>query len=241
MTPETRYKEIISKLVELKLLEKFWDPELHPRVPGGTTKGGEFTFKGKGTTDVGTAELDPADRVSQGILGVPTGPSQPSPTTAVSTVGKVVKLDPEVLNVGGDPWNQAVARRLEYEYKRTKPDLDKLVDKIVGGTVEPQHPDDEDVDDTPYTPETWEEMSADQQDQAEAAWKSDTFNEFYDSEVNNYQEGGGAYDAAANNLVDLFNKEKDWPEWAIEAVDGVFEEHKDKIPYTANQILGALW
>jgi hypothetical protein len=37
-----------------------------------------------------------------------------------------------VLDVGGDKWNQTVARRLEYEYKRNKPDLDKLVDKIIG-------------------------------------------------------------------------------------------------------------
>ena len=46
------YKTIIYSLVELRLAEKFWDPELHPRVPGGTSKGGEFTFRGTGTTTV---------------------------------------------------------------------------------------------------------------------------------------------------------------------------------------------
>jgi hypothetical protein len=249
MRPETRYKEIISKLVELKLLEKFWDPELHPRVPGGTTKGGEFTFKGKGTTDVGTAELDPADRVSQGILGVPTGPSQPSPTTAVSTVGKVVKLDPEVLNVGGDPWNQAVARRLEYEYKRTKPDLDKLVDKIVGTTdTVPSGDDDEEEEEAPFVPEDRTMMSNDQQEQTEAMWMDKTYSEFKDSEVDNWYSEGGAYDEAASELVDEFAKTKnhtsdEWPEWATDAIDEVMEEYAEKghrIPYTRGQLMQAI-
>jgi hypothetical protein len=63
MTPEARYRHIVHTLVELKLAEKSWDPELHPRVPGGTSKGGEFTFKGHGTTDFSGDELAPGDEL----------------------------------------------------------------------------------------------------------------------------------------------------------------------------------
>jgi hypothetical protein len=43
MTPEARYRQIIHSLVELR---KSWDPELHPRVPRGISKGGQFSRKG---------------------------------------------------------------------------------------------------------------------------------------------------------------------------------------------------
>jgi hypothetical protein len=134
----------IYTLVDLRLAERFWDPELHPRVNAGTSKGGEFTFKGTGTTDV-----------ADSVMG---GTEEPyDPTVAISTKGHIVKLDPETLEVGGDNWNKHVARRLEYEYKRTKPHLDKLVDEIVKGKVEPdiepQHPDDEDVEGVTYNDE----------------------------------------------------------------------------------------
>jgi hypothetical protein len=82
--------------------EKFWDPELHPRVPEGTSKGGEFTFKRIGTTG-------PSDFTKlSGDLLKPAGPvlgspePKPDPTVATSVSGRTVLLDPKTLDVKGD-------------------------------------------------------------------------------------------------------------------------------------------
>jgi hypothetical protein len=252
MTPEARYRQIIHSLVELRLVEKFWDPELHPRVPGGTSKGGEFTFKNMGTTKPG--DITRLSGLAATLLK-PTGPIMGSetepkydPTVATSVTGHEVKLDPEVLDVGGDKWNQAVAHRLEYEYKRNKPDLDKLADKIVGDAEEPEPSDDVEEDEGPVIPEEWDMMTNDQQEQTEAMWMEKTYDEFKDSEVENWYNEGGAYDEAASELVHEFAKTKnhthdEWPEWATDAIDDVMEEYAEKghrIPYTRGQLMQAI-
>ena len=42
------------------------------------------------------------------------------------------------------------------------------------------------------TPESWEEMTTDQQEQAFEAWQETGFEEFYDSEVESWRDSGGA-------------------------------------------------
>jgi hypothetical protein len=95
---ETRCREIVRHLVELSLLEKFWDPELHPRVPGGTSKGGEFTFKNMGTTKPG--DITRLSGLATTLLK-PTGPVMGSetepkydPTVATSVTATKLSSNP---------------------------------------------------------------------------------------------------------------------------------------------------
>jgi hypothetical protein len=204
MNDLVRFKHIISNLVEIRLLEKFWDPELHPRVRAGvSSKGGQFTFKGQGTTAVGGPVSKSTD--PDAVFGEPTSPAD-DPTVALSTSGRVVNLDSKVLDVGGDEWNKVVARRLEYEYKRVKPHLEKLVDTIVGGK-----PIDSDTTydmDEFHEPESWDEMSNDLQGETEEKCKDYTLSDYVKSEQDNWYEGGGAYDDSASAVVHEFNKER---------------------------------
>ena len=56
--------------------------------------------------------------------------------------------------------------------------------------------DDEEDEDSHYTPQSWDEMSNDLQEQAFHKWKENTYQEFLDSEIHNWQENGGSYDEA---------------------------------------------
>lgn len=73
---------------------------------------------------------------------------------------KPVKLNPEIVNVGGDEWNKRTAVRLEESYQRVKPELEKLALESVGAETKPKKPE-------------WDELSAHQQDAAYAAWKAE--------------------------------------------------------------------
>src|SRR5262245_23987669 len=59
-----------------------------------------------------------------------------------------------------------------------------------------------------YEPDSWEEMSSDQQDEVFSAWKDATESDFYDSEVENWRESGQALAYAKTQLAD-----KDDSEW----------------------------
>lgn len=56
-----------------------------------------------------------------------------------------------------------------------------------------------------YVPESWEELSSDQQDEIKDAWKRDTRREFLDSEIEHWRESGGALDDAKAATVDGFD------------------------------------
>jgi hypothetical protein len=90
-----------------------------------------------------------------------------------------------------------------FEYRWARNDYNRLPELAadeVGGTVEPNEPDeDEDEDEGPYVPIEWEGLSDDQQQQAEDAWMSQTYDEFYQSEVDSWQENGSAVDDATRS------------------------------------------
>src|SRR5262249_12804809 len=99
---------------------------------------------------------------------------------------KEPKLDPEGVNVGGDQWNQDTAVRLEREYQLAKPALNKVAREAVGKDV-PQHDDDD--EEAPHVPDSWDTMSDTDQEATFEKWKEDNFSQFYDSEVNSWHEG----------------------------------------------------
>jgi hypothetical protein len=92
-----------------------------------------------------------------------------------------------------------------------------------------------------YTPESWEEISDSDQSTIEDRWKAESFDEFYDSEVNNWRDNGDALDDAKSELMDKWEDIRDKDNsWASEVLDEIRQEEEDIIPYTNAQILYAL-
>jgi len=158
--------------------------------------------------------------------------------------GEVEALHPDVVNVGGDQWNKETAKRLEREYQAARPKVDKLAQDAVAAGETQEEPSDE--EDQPYVPESWDELSADQQSDASNKYVEKTTGDYYDSEVNNWQDSGGALDEAKSQLANetMFGSGKDHDEWAIEAIDEYKaqreEEGKDPIPFDTQTLMNAI-
>jgi hypothetical protein len=146
------------------------------------------------------------------------------------------KLDPRVTDVGGDVWNRTTAVRLEREYQSAKPALDKIINDLVGKSVEPQHPDDEDVDQS-YVPGEWDMMSPEDQEAVQQAWMESTHTEFFDSEVNNWIESGQQLDDSKNKTAFEYEN-KGLQDWVKDVFDEVRGDHR--IPYTDDQLHKAI-
>ena len=211
-----------------------------PRVPAGSPEGGQFG-------SAGGEHYDPFTN---------TWTKEPTPT---------MHLDPKVAVVGGDRWNQKTALRLELEYERSKPALEKLANDVVGGIVSIPQGEDDEEEEQPFVPDSWDGMSSDLQSKAEDEWMSSTSSDFYDSEVSNWQESGDAMDDATHQVVSEWDDHpktkypppgqhgtpgkfqptvEEWPDWAQQALDGVREDRKENgksdIPYTDSQIFHAI-
>jgi hypothetical protein len=149
------------------------------------------------------------------------------------------ELNPTVINVGGDQWNKATAKRLEKQYQEARPALDKLAKDSVGAEMEV--PGDEEEDEPPYVPESWDEMSDAMQQEAGEKYKEQELSSYLESEKNNWYDSGNALDDAKVITADKYNDgERDW---AQEAVDDVIAEHAEgdkPIPFTSEQILDAI-
>ena len=146
---------------------------------------------------------------------------------------ETIKLDPAVVNVGGDQWNKDTARRLEREYQIAKPELEKLASDAVGEDVEA--PEDGE-DDAPYVPEEWDTLSADDQSTAETQYIDWALDEAIDSESNNFYEEYAPHEAR-EKIATEFNdgSEREWAEDALGDSD-----LSGELPFTEAQILAAL-
>ena len=152
-----------------------------------------------------------------------------------------VKLDPKVVEVGGDEWNKATARRLEREYQQAKPKLDEIVDKAVGKDVEEPTEEDEDEPEEPYVPESWDELSDDVQEQAGKEYAEKEFQTYLDNEHQNYFDSGDALDDAKSQLVDttMHGPGADHDKWLIEAINE-YREDAPRIPFDTQQLVEAI-
>jgi hypothetical protein len=149
-------------------------------------------------------------------------------------------LDPKVVEVGGDEWNKATARRLEKEYQQVKPKLAEIVDKAVGKDIEePREDDEEEPDDEPYIPESWDELSSDVQSQAGDEYVKNETDSYYDSEKEHWYSSGGALDEAKGYLAD--GHSRDWLKDELEEYrDQRDEDGKADIPYSDATLLKAI-
>lgn len=138
-------------------------------------------------------------------------------------VGEVdPEADAEVLDVGGDEWNKALARKLENEYRRALPALKAIEAKAVGGNV------------TMTRPQTWSDLPSDKQEEAENEWKKANWSSFHDSEVNNWAENDAATEAG-RIVADDFNDGTD-DQWAR---DALVDNEVDIGPFDVDTIIGA--
>ena len=172
-------------------------------------------------------------------------------------------LDPKVIAVGGDEWNKATARRLEHEYQKAKPELQKLLDALdkpkgegaggptpvhVGEDGKPvydfddpafEKPDEEDV---PYVPESWDEMRDSDQTDAEETYYSQELKNYVESENQNWYDSGGALDESKATLASMSGGfVYDTLKEHIEGKDEDGEPNTDtKFPYTPQQLNAAI-
>lgn len=153
-------------------------------------------------------------------------------------------LDPNVIEVGGDAWNKATARRLEREYQQAKPIIEKTANDAVGKKVEA--PDEDQDEPAPGPPESWDEMSSEQQDEAYEKYKADNFEKYHDNEIQNWHDNGDALDDAKSELAHttMHGPGADHDEWLIEALNDLNDYREEngepKIPYTTQQIIDAI-
>jgi hypothetical protein len=194
-----------------------WDESEHPR-----DEDGRFTFSGGGP--------DSSDESAYGGLVMP--PTAPP-------------LNPEVIAVSGDDWNKQTAVRLETDYQRVKPELEALTDRGVHGEeidTPTGEPDENYMDDAPFVPDEWESMGDDLQQEAENAYLKQTYDDYLNSEIDNWHDNGDALDDAKAQLAQEFG-DGDKDEWARDALqdwlDGRAENEKP-VPYTLDQIMAAI-
>lgn len=91
-----------------------------------------------------------------------------------------------------------------------------------------------------YTPESWDELGSDQQDDVRTEWMRSSRDDFLSSEIDNWRESGQALDDSKYRLADDFNFTEDWAVAAMTTWREQREENGDPpVPFTDEQILDA--
>jgi hypothetical protein len=153
-----------------------------------------------------------------------------------------VKLDPKVIEVGGDEWNRSVARKLEREYQEARPKIEKLAlegpGKTRAATEAAEEAETQDIEEgePPYVPESWDMISNSGQSDAEQKYISSNINSYYDSEVENWA-SESAPDDARNKVTDDFNDGSE-TDWVGEAIDELRDE--GDFPYSTSDLIDAI-
>jgi phage-related protein (TIGR01555 family) len=215
---------VLRDRTEFVLIDKKeWDESKATRVPEGEGGGGRF----------GTVGIPKVWQNARAIAAL-MHPAEKEPEAPK------VKLEPEAINVGGDEWNKQTAIRLETEYQEAKPKLEALITSYdEGNSAEPpddydEHENDDEEEDQPYVPESWEEMSQEMQDDAEQQYFSSALSDYIQSEESNWYESGGAVDEAKGILAgkDAFLED---------TLNEYFEEHREEQhPFDQKQLLNAM-
>ncbi len=208
-------------------------------------------------------------------------PKKPAPISQQDTLGYFAgspyahevldTLNQNAISVAGDQWNKALAVRLEAEYIQTRPVIENLINESLGDTADVSGDDDgddddsddddsdddgddddsDDSDDDSDDGNNWDDLSSDQQDNAEEQWRSANYDSYYESEVSSWRENNE--EEAAREAAYLFNDNNE-NKWAFDAIAEFIKEWEDEdkpqpgdfepvisgkgpIPYTAEQIL----
>ncbi|WP_155255198.1 DUF7178 family protein [Bradyrhizobium elkanii] len=151
-----------------------------------------------------------------------------------------VPVDAEVVNVGGDKWNQEIAKELEREYQAARPELEELAAGAVGESTVTDA--DEDEEDPPYVPEEWDSLSGDDQEEAAQEYKSKNYDDYLQSESDNWYSEYAPDDARV--LVAENYNDGTTTDWVSETLDDLRSDRKadglPDFPFTDQQMMDAL-
>ena len=88
---------------------------------------------------------------------------------------------------------------------------------------------------------SWEDLSSGRQAQIESAFMQSTRDEFLDSEIESWRDGGQPLEDAKNDLASDFSSKSDWAKEAVAGYGSKREEQgKPDFPFTDQQILDAI-
>ena len=95
-----------------------------------------------------------------------------------------MKPNNKAMQVGGDAWNKKTALRLEYDYARVKPLLEKIAAVAVGGKTEVM-----------VKKTSWDDLDSQMQSDIEEKWKSENYDKELEYQKNEWYENNSAEDA----------------------------------------------
>jgi GNAT superfamily N-acetyltransferase len=130
------------------------------------------------------------------------------------------------IDVGGHAWARYGYVPSQRSWRDLQSKLEIELNRISGGT----HRGGGDAS-------SWDELSSTGQDQAERSWKEDSYDEFYDSEVESWRESGQALFDAKGALASNYVNDYEWAKFTME------EWRKDttlNVPFTDKQILDSI-
>jgi GNAT superfamily N-acetyltransferase len=148
-------------------------------------------------------------------------------------------INMEVADVGGDEWNKATGKRMEFEYVKAAHHLDKLVrDKVASGEVDPAPAPEKDEDEEPpeneygysYPPDDWDMLSGEHQSDAEKQWIENNKSDYVESEEQNWHENGDAKAQAASQLADDITNGNPGGEFFEDATEEWVKEWNEEHP-----------
>lgn len=154
--------------------------------------------------------------------------------TAGGSGGSVsAEPDARAFDVGGDQWNKQIATKLESQYAAARPALHAIAEEAINKNVKDEEYEE---DEENHVPESWEELSGDDQQATEDNWKNSNYDHYYDNEVENWSESDAPSEAA-----DKVADDEDWKaEWLADYIAQRQEEGEPRIPYTADQLMDAI-
>src|SRR5262245_8413201 len=150
------------------------------------------------------------------------------------------RLDPEVVDVGGDKWNRTTAVRLEREYQAVKAKLTTLADnsvahskELLGGNT------------GPVGPKTWGELSQDGKDEATKKYTDEKYKVYFEQEKEKWLGSGMALDDAKINIAYRYNEDlKSQTHWMTDAINDYQMQRaldgKPKLPFTPKQLMALI-
>ena len=119
------------------------------------------------------------------------------------------------------------AVRLEYDYAKAKPILEKIAAVAVGGKTEIK-----------VKKTSWDDLDSDTQEQIEEKWKKENYDKELEYQHQNYYENDAINDAKSN-VADDFNAgtETDWADETLtDYIVSRIDDGLPKIPFTAEQL-----
>lgn len=192
---------------------------MHPRAGSKDPHNpGKFAPKGQG----GSSKILSTKEIRSAVIAK--HPEYSQQLAEIVQEHAIRQRHPALINVGGDDWNRRTAARLARTYEGDIHKLDALYENIFkGGEAEK----------IANEPHTWEDLSSDTQEEIKQHFINNHFDDYKQSEIDNWHESG---DAASDAAYDLIHNDKTWLTDAIVE----FKEQFPDVPFDENQLYMSL-